>query len=187
MLLGQVVLVCHFPHLCSAMDFLNTPKACIAMIMVGCCVNVWSLEAIVRQDPGSGNLITAVQFLFVTIAGVRGELRNNSWKLKKRAIPLWVYSLQVAIFWSLSFLNAKAFDFQITPILHLIFRSGSLVFNMLCGFVLFGKTYSLREMLCVVGLTFGIALASFGSSQTKDRVSTRLCFFAKYTDYKKPA
>ncbi|EZA48485.1 UDP-xylose and UDP-N-acetylglucosamine transporter-like protein [Ooceraea biroi] len=46
-------------------------RAAIAVfcVFLGCCTNVVFLELLVKDDPGSGNLITFSQFLFISVEG----------------------------------------------------------------------------------------------------------------------
>ncbi|KAJ1330288.1 hypothetical protein BSLG_009424 [Batrachochytrium salamandrivorans] len=118
------------------------------LIFGGCCSNVYTLELLVRSAPTSGNLITFVQFLLVSVEGLISNLEftptsqvgspagrdDSSWiatwrfplRLRPRVIPLQKWLLIVAFFLGVSVLNNYALGFSISMPVHIIFRSASL-------------------------------------------------------------
>ena len=79
-------------------------------------------------------------------------------------MPLKYYALQVAIFFVVSTLNNIVFGFNIPMPLHIIFRSGSLLVNMLMGVLLLSKRYGWPEYTGVVLTTLGVIIATLESA-----------------------
>jgi UDP-xylose/UDP-N-acetylglucosamine transporter B4 len=61
------------------------------------------------------------------------------YRLKPRGIPLTRYAIQVALFLVINLLNNAAFAYNVPMAVHIIFRSGGLVMNMLLGWLLYGR------------------------------------------------
>jgi hypothetical protein len=59
----------------------------IIQVFGGCCATVYTLEALVNQAPNSTLLITACQFLFISLLSLPGQLTPD-FRLKPRSIPL---------------------------------------------------------------------------------------------------
>lgn len=124
--------------------------------------NAITLEHITSRYPNSGVLITFFQFLIVSLYGLpkqftfddpRGShhaengpvsvpnVRRRRWlpRLKKRRVPLLPYLIQVALFFVLSTLNNAAFAYDIPMTVHIVFRSGGMIVNMILGWILMRK------------------------------------------------
>jgi UDP-xylose/UDP-N-acetylglucosamine transporter B4 len=87
-----------------------------------------------------GDLVTFTQFAFVAIEGLIGHLQfSRHGLLKPRAVPIinWIY--MVLLFFTLSTLNNRALGYRISIPLHIVFRSGGLLVNMLFGWLLAGR------------------------------------------------
>ncbi|XP_017461091.1 PREDICTED: UDP-xylose and UDP-N-acetylglucosamine transporter [Rhagoletis zephyria] len=143
----------------------------VILVFVGCCSNVVFLEYLVKEDPGSGNLITFSQFLFIAIEGLVHIVVTGNLKPK---IPLRNYTLLVVMFFITSVANNFAFDFNIPMPLHMIFRAGSLIANMIMGILILKKRYIFSKYLSVFMITAGIILCTIisGSSVKSATVST---------------
>lgn len=63
------------------------------------------------------------------------------YRLKPRSIPLFRYAFQVLLFLLISLLNNAAFAYHVPMPVHIIFRSGGLVVNMLLGWLLKKRRY----------------------------------------------
>lgn len=87
-----------------------------------------------RHDPGSGNLITFSQFLFVALEGF---FVTQKFGTKKRNIGFKDYLLLVIMFFVTSVANNYAFDFNIPMPLHMIFRAVS--FILLISIIMTGR------------------------------------------------
>ncbi|XP_052872467.1 UDP-xylose and UDP-N-acetylglucosamine transporter [Anopheles cruzii] len=132
----------------------------IAMVFVGCCSNVVFLELLVKIDPGSGNLITFLQFLLIAIEGF---LFTSKCGTVRPRIGLKDYTILVMMFFVASVCNNYAFDFNIPMPLHMIFRAGSLIANMIMGIVILKKRYDFSKYLSVGMITAGIVTCTIVS------------------------
>ena len=65
--------------------------------------------------------------------------RFYRYRLKPRNIPLTRYAIQVTLFFLINLLNNAAFAYNVPMAVHIIFRSGGLVVNMLLGRLLYGR------------------------------------------------
>ncbi|XP_076234065.1 ER GDP-fucose transporter [Calliopsis andreniformis] len=139
-------------------------RAAIAILFVflGCCSNVVFLELLVKEDPGSGNLITFSQFLFISIEGF---LFTSKCGTVKPSIGIKDYLVLVTMFFIANVCNNYAFDFNIPMPLHMIFRAGSLIANMVMGVIILKKKYVLSKYLSVLMITFGIAICTIVSGK----------------------
>jgi UDP-xylose/UDP-N-acetylglucosamine transporter B4 len=113
-----------------------------------------------RSDPGSGNLITFLQFLFIA---VHGFVVTSKFGTVKPRIGLKDYGILVSMFFVVSVCNNYAFDFNIPMPLHMIFRAGSLIANMIMGIIILNKSYDFSKYLSVFMITTGIVLCTIVS------------------------
>jgi len=88
-------------------------------------------------------------------------------RLKTRRVPLTPYMMQVALFWVLSILNNIAFGYHIPMSVHIIFRSGGMVINMLLGYMFAKKRYSLTQVLSVFIVTAGIIMSTYAAADPR--------------------
>jgi len=138
-------------------------RACLAVLLVllGCCSNVIFLEMLVKQDPGIGNLVTFAQFLAIALEGFVFTTRCGT---VPPAIPFSAWATLVTMYFAVSVSNNWALNFAIPMPLHMIFRAGSLMANMLLGMWLLGKRYSPTKYLSVAMITVGICTCTYGST-----------------------
>ncbi|KAJ1982720.1 golgi uridine diphosphate-N- acetylglucosamine transporter [Dimargaris verticillata] len=162
-----------------------------ALIFGGCCSNVFALESIVQSVPHAGHFITFGQFAFVALEGlirhlewtprpasrdamVQGDNQNDSpplelsrswWlRLKPRVVPWYRWMSMVVLYFTVSILNNWALAFISVP-LHIVFRSGSLMMNMIVGYLAMGKRYSVAQVMAVACVTLGVTMATLGSQR----------------------
>lgn len=133
----------------------------ILMVLVGCCSNVIFLELLVQYDPGVGNLITFSQFLTIAIEGFIFTTRFGTVKPK---VPFSAWVLLVIMYFLVSVSNNYALNFNIPMPLHMIFRAGSLMANMMLGILLLGKRYTPLKYLSVLLITIGIVTCTYSST-----------------------
>lgn len=136
-------------------------------ILVGCVLNVVTLEMITKRDKGAGHLITFTQFLCVTLSTIGSVWIFPFGGLKPRKTPLAYYSLLTAVFWASSVTNNKALQYDISVPLHTIFRSSTLVSSLVIGLTLFGKRYSWGKILSSIIVTLGVCVATLAEARTK--------------------
>ncbi|KAF8467706.1 UAA transporter family-domain-containing protein [Kalaharituber pfeilii] len=140
----------------------------ISLIFGGCCSNVFALEAIVKEEPQSGHLITFAQFLLVAAEGFYYHFdRTSPTLLKPNQIPIIRWLGQIVLFFSVSVLNNYAFGFNISVPVHIILRSGGSMTTMLIG-CLFGKRYSRLQVFSVLILSIGIVISALGDAKSKN-------------------
>lgn len=86
----------------------------IFLLIIGCFANNIFLELIIKIDPGCGPALTFCQFAFMVITLLPSNV-NKSLKT-----PLWFYFILTAMFFTVSFLNNLAFDYQISQPVHMV-------------------------------------------------------------------
>ncbi|KAK6532920.1 golgi uridine diphosphate-N- acetylglucosamine transporter [Arthrobotrys megalospora] len=138
----------------------------ISLIFGGCCSNVFALEAIIKEAPDSGHLITFAQFVLVSIEGFIAHFDWNSpTLLVKNQIPIRRWLGVIVLFFSVSVLNNWAFEYNISVPIHIILRSGGSITTMLIGACL-GKRFSKIQILSVLILTGGIILSAMSNAKS---------------------
>ncbi|KAK9877224.1 hypothetical protein WA026_016972 [Henosepilachna vigintioctopunctata] len=150
------------------------PKAiyAIVMVLIGCGLNNIFLEYIIKLDPGAGHLITFCQFLFIAIHGYIFTSKFGSVQPK---ISRKYYLILVIMFFTTSVVNNWAFDFNIPVPLHMIFRAGSLIANLLMGVIVLKKKYTIDKYVSVIMITLGISICSIASANQKSKAPCRDC------------
>ncbi|KAJ1349496.1 hypothetical protein KIN20_005076 [Parelaphostrongylus tenuis] len=76
----------------------------------------------------------------------------------------WGYILTVITFFVVNVVNNQALNFHVPVPLHIIFRSGSLLANLLLSVLLLKKNYSLKKYLSVLAITVGIVICTLATS-----------------------
>ncbi|KAJ8923816.1 hypothetical protein NQ315_010398 [Exocentrus adspersus] len=134
----------------------------IIFTLVGCMLNNIFLEYIIKLDPAAGHLITFCQFLFIAL---HGFIFTSKFGTVKPKIPFQDYLILVAFFYITSVVNNWAFAFNIPVPLHMIFRAGSLIANMILGIVIIKRKYTLEKYISVLLITGGIIICTLYSSK----------------------
>jgi len=134
----------------------------ILMVLIGCCSNVIFLELLVKQDPGCGNLVTFAQFVVIA---VEGFIFTTKCLTVKPKVPFKSWIILVIMYFLVSVSNNYALNFNIPMPLHMIFRAGSLMANMLMGIALLGKRYSFTKYTSVMMISIGIAVCTIMSAK----------------------
>ena len=130
--------------------------------LFSCCVNVVILELLLKEDPNMANTMTFCQFLFIATILFVTFARFGSRPL---SVPPLYHVVMVSLFFLSNLVNNWVFKFQISLPLHMIFRSGSLIANMLLGVLLMHKRYSLVKYFSVCMVTLGIAVATVSTAR----------------------
>eukprot|EP01094_Clydonella_sp_ATCC50884_P028521 TRINITY_DN8585_c0_g1_i1.p1 TRINITY_DN8585_c0_g1~~TRINITY_DN8585_c0_g1_i1.p1 ORF type:complete len:370 (+),score=92.46 TRINITY_DN8585_c0_g1_i1:176-1285(+) len=150
----------------------------LCCIFGGCCVNVVLLELIVKSDPSCGSLVTFAQFLFISVEGLAGRLqwsRHSALgvELRTPGIPLYCYFVMVSMFWVSSIMNNWVFHYHISLPLHSVFRSSSMVMNVLTAFAIYQRIPSLPKSLTIVLMTVAVCMLAIVSvPESKNATST---------------
>lgn len=134
----------------------------ILLVFVGCMSNVIFLELMIQEDPGSGNLITFSQFLVIALEGFVFTTRFLTATPK---VPYTAWITLVVMFFFVSVSNNYALNFNIPMPLHMIFRAGSLIANMMMGIILLGKRYTNTKYVSVLMITAGIIICTIMSAK----------------------
>lgn len=134
----------------------------IVLVLLGCMSNVIFLELMIKEDPGSGNLITFSQFCLIAIEGL---VFTTKFLTVKPKVPFTSWITLVIMFFLVSVSNNYALNFNIPMPLHMIFRAGSLIANMMMGIVLLGKRYSTTKYMSVLMITAGILVCTVMSAK----------------------
>jgi len=137
-------------------------KLAILTVFLGCSLNVIFLELLVKSDPGCGNLVTFLSFLFISIEGF---IFTSDFGRKTPKVPLKAYTTMVIMYFGVSVVNNWALSFDIPMPLHMIFRAGSLIANMIMGMLILGRRYSGTKYLAVLAISVGIGLCTIVSSK----------------------
>ncbi|KAM4747448.1 nucleotide sugar transporter SLC35B4 [Rhinophrynus dorsalis] len=138
------------------------PAVAVGLVFSGCCSNVVFLELLARKFPGCGNIVTFFQFLFIA---VEGFIFQADFGRRKPAIPLRHYITMVAMFFTVSVVNNYALNLNISMPLHMIFRSGSLIANMVLGIIILNKRYSTSKYLSIMLVSMGIFICTLMSAK----------------------
>ncbi|KAK0751725.1 UAA transporter family-domain-containing protein [Schizothecium vesticola] len=146
--------------------------AMLSLIFGGCCSNVFALESIIKVERDSGMLLTFVQFIFVAIIGLPGQLDRTRppFFLKANKVPIRRWLVNIVLFFSINSLNNHAFSYDISVPVHIILRSGGSITTMIAG-SLYGKRYSRIQIIAVLLLTVGVITAAVSDSQSKGSTS----------------
>ncbi|XP_067129604.1 UDP-xylose and UDP-N-acetylglucosamine transporter-like [Centruroides vittatus] len=136
----------------------------VILVFIACCSNVIFLEHIIKEVPQSGNLITLSQFLFIAFEGLIFTIKFGT---EKPVIPIKNYLTLVTMFLLVSVSGNYAHSFNIPMPLQMIFRSGSLIANMLMGFLILNKRYEMSKYISVIIITTGISLCTVASSRNR--------------------
>lgn len=135
-----------------------------------------TLKIVCRIDAGCGNLITFLQFLSISLYGLIFTVKF--FKIQPN-IPMQDYVKLVIMFFVASWLNNYALNFNISVPLLMIFRSGSLMANMVLGIFILNKSYDIWKYISVVMITVGIFACTIatGSDVKKNSQDNEDSFF----------
>jgi UDP-xylose/UDP-N-acetylglucosamine transporter B4 len=122
----------------------------------------------VHKDPDCGQTITFFQFLFIAVGGasdfVTFDRKNKYWlSLQPRKISFFYHALLVILSWAAAYTSAKAYYFKISVSLHMVFKSGILVINMILGYLFVKKRYTKLQMFSIVIVTLGVLVTTLAS------------------------
>lgn len=148
----------------------------LTLIFGGCCSNAFTLELATRQLPSSGTLITFAQFFVTTLSSLPYFIvcgGSFPWiRLKKRKVPLYRWIVQVGFYLSTSLLNNIAFGYNVPMPVHIVFRSGGLVINMILGWLVQGRRYTALQVSNVILVTLGVVSSTLYSSHSSSSSSS---------------
>ncbi|KZT38952.1 UAA-domain-containing protein [Sistotremastrum suecicum HHB10207 ss-3] len=102
-------------------------------------------------------------------------------RLMPRSIPIRRWTVQVVLFLLTSLLNNIAFAYRVPMPVHIIFRSGGMVVNMVMGWFI-GKRYTKLQITSIIFVTLGVILTTFSASFDDPHISSESVQTA-YTEY----
>lgn len=104
--------------------------------------------------------MTFLQFFFIALEGFFPLFNLKELRMEERKQPASFYLALTFIFFTLSYVNNWAYDFNISQPLHMVFRSCSLIASFLMGIV-FKEKYHLFQGLGVLVVSGGIFLTTY--------------------------
>lgn len=114
--------------------------------------------------PDLGTLITFLHFFFTMLLALPSQIDLKAGRVKKNVVPMKRWAVQVVLYATTSLLNNVAFAYDVPMPVHIIFRSGGLVVNMIMGWLIRRRRYSLVQIVSVVLVTGGVILATLSTS-----------------------
>lgn len=111
------------------------------------------------QVPKPSLRVSKLERHFAEVRPVSAWLRQVSrGRVELRPLRVGFRPLMALIgcFWLTSTLNNVAFSFNISVLFHTIFRSSSLLNNVLMGYFAFGRRYSKYQLIAMVAITVGL-------------------------------
>lgn len=122
------------------------------------------MEYVLKGDATAGPFLNATEFIFVLVQSIPGRLVPGSLQLRPLHASKMSH-LQHAVLWVLmSTLTNYAFAFNISVPIHTLFRSCNVIASVILGFLMFGQSYSMKQLACVCIITGGIFLGSIGDA-----------------------
>ncbi|KAK0558350.1 golgi uridine diphosphate-N- acetylglucosamine transporter [Tilletia horrida] len=141
----------------------------LSFVFGGCCSNACFLELGTSAVPSAGTLITFAQSLATALTCIPTQLYRPPGsssllpRLKAPKVPSSRWSVQIILYLTTSLLKNAAFAYDIPMSVHLVFRSGGLVINMLLGWAVEGRKYNLVQIALVLLVTVGVVSATLCS------------------------
>ena len=131
------------------------------------------------KDPGIGNLVTFSQFLVIA---VEGFIFTTKLGTVGPVVPFKSWITLVVMYFMVSVTNNYALSYHVPMPLHMIFRAGSLMANMLMGMVLLGRRYTTTKYVSVLMITIGIATCTVMSATSRVSLKTGKAVFSEEGD-----
>ncbi|XGW25195.1 hypothetical protein V3C99_006536 [Haemonchus contortus] len=145
---------------------MTSPLAPIMGVLGGCMGCMIFVEKIAKGEPSSMNLMTFSTFLFIASHGL---IFTSKFFTVPNKIPIKGYIPTVITFFTVNVINNQALNFHVPVPLHIIFRSGSLMANLLLSIILLKKKYTLRKYLSVFSITIGIVICTLATSDLEKK------------------
>ena len=157
----------------------HTAKLAVLVTVLACCSNVVFLELLVVQDPGIGNLLTFSQFLVISIEGF---VFTTKFGTLRPQVPFAAWLVLVMMYFLVNVINNYALSYNIPMPLHMVFRAGSLLVNMLMGMLILGKKYDRLKYVSVLMISMGILLCTVMSATNRVSLKTGKVIFYNDTE-----
>ncbi|KAJ3794200.1 UAA transporter [Lentinula aff. detonsa] len=135
------------------------------------------------MNPRIGSALTFSQMMFITLQSLPGfitfdssstrieEGNRKTWlsylpRLKPRQVPIMRWFSQVLVHTTGSLLNNWAFAFNVPLTVLIVFRSAGLAVSMVLGYFVLGRRYSAIQVISVLVVSSGAALATLSKTST---------------------
>lgn len=135
----------------------------IVKVFVGCCASAFLMEILMERIPDSANLITFLQFFFISLQGFVVTAKFGSIKPK---IPLKQYAFLITLFFITSVANNYVYALHVPSTLHMIIRSASSPGSMLVYCYVKKQYPRMTNAIGSVLISIGVALAMYGGAPT---------------------
>jgi UDP-xylose/UDP-N-acetylglucosamine transporter B4 len=126
----------------------------VAGTLVGCSGCMLAIESLASDGNSSMHLMTFATFITITVDGL---FRQNLF-FKPRHISYRAYAEVVTIFFIVSIASNQAVNFDVPFPLFIIFRSGTLLANVILTRIIQRRVYAWSRLFSVALVTAGIAL-----------------------------
>uniref|UniRef100_A0A1I7W0U7 UAA transporter n=1 Tax=Loa loa TaxID=7209 RepID=A0A1I7W0U7_LOALO len=136
-------------------------------ILTGCIGCMVTVEILTRHSPECMNLLTCSTFIFVSIIGFFKQSHYFK-RLPRSKVPLLRgYARIVLIFFVVNISNNLALRYDVSIPLFIIFRSGTLLANVLLGFCLRNRICSWGKLLSIMFVSMGVVLFTLADQFSK--------------------
>ncbi|XP_028158280.1 UDP-xylose and UDP-N-acetylglucosamine transporter-like [Ostrinia furnacalis] len=133
----------------------------ILKVFLGCCSSAFLMEILMSKCPESANLITFLQFFFISLQGFVFTLKFGTIKPK---IPLKHYAILIALFFVTSVANNYVYALHVPSTLHMIIRSASSPASMLVYCIVKKQSPRVSNAIGSVLISVGVVLATYGGA-----------------------
>ncbi|KAH7644570.1 hypothetical protein DERF_010068 [Dermatophagoides farinae] len=133
-----------------------------------CFINMALQEQTLRLAPKSSNFISFIQHLFITICGLLFTIGLPfGLGVHRPQVPIRYYLPLVFLSFFTIFTNNLSLNYGISIPLMMIFKSSSLVANMLLGMLILRHRYSMNKFFSVIAITIGLILCTIEDYRLK--------------------
>ncbi|VDD96403.1 unnamed protein product, partial [Enterobius vermicularis] len=127
----------------------------IAGTLTGCVGCMLQIEMLSKSSPGCVNLMTFSTFLFISFVGLVQQSKFFT-VIPRNRVPLRKYIFIVLLFFLVNVGNNLSLNFDVSVPVFIMFRSGTLIANLLLGWLLRNRVYSHGKIFSIFLVTFGI-------------------------------
>lgn len=144
-------------------------------VVVGCCSSAFLMEILMLRKPTTANLITFLQFLYISLHGfvVTSKLGTVGPK-----IPLKQYIILITLFFVTSVANNYVYALHVPSTLHMIIRSASSPASMLVYCYVKQQMPKLNNAIGSILISIGVALAMYGGAPINEENKGTLLYWS---------
>ncbi|XP_047032743.1 UDP-xylose and UDP-N-acetylglucosamine transporter-like [Helicoverpa zea] len=134
-------------------------------VFIGCCSSAFLMEILMAKRPSSANLVTFLQFFFISLYGFVVTAKFGTVGPK---IPLKQYVMLVSLFFITTVANNYVYALHVPSTLHMIIRSASSPASMLVYCCVKKQMPKLNNAIGSILISAGVALAMYGGAPTDE-------------------